>query len=257
MRRRVFNLGLWWLVTIALVVPVSAQRGPARAQAEAGSERVCQSQIANVPTQDVDLDEATGLTFMREEEKLARDVYRKLYEIWRIPIFSNIALSEQRHFDALGVLIQRYQLPDPALEKAYGEFTDSRLSVLYGDLVDQGQISPTAALRVGATIEDLDIRDLGEAIKGTDNEDLKIVYGNLQRGSRNHLRAFVGQLEAIGEHYAAQYMDPLEMEAVLSTPSEWGWTGPSEGGGPRGQGRSGYGCPWGKSSPDRGPNCPL
>ena len=257
MRRRVFNPGLWWVVSIALVVPASAQRGPARGQGGAGSDGMCQSLMANVPAQDLDLDEATRLVFMREEEKFARDVYRKLYEIWRIPMFANIALSEQRHFDALGVLIQRYQLPDPAFEKADGEFTDSRLSVLYRDLVDKGQTSPAAALRIGATIEDLDIRDLGEAIRRTDNEDLKIVYGNLQRGSRNHLRAFVGQLEAVGEYYAAQYMDPSEMEAVLSTPNERGWTGGSGGRGPRGRGRGGYGYPCGQSSPDRRPNCPL
>ena len=42
---------------------------------------------------------------MREEEKLARDVYLTLYDIWGTPAFNNIASSEQTHMDAVLMLI--------------------------------------------------------------------------------------------------------------------------------------------------------
>jgi len=42
-------------------------------------------------------DEVKWLRFMREEEKLARDVYLKLFDTWKLTVFSRIARSEQRH----------------------------------------------------------------------------------------------------------------------------------------------------------------
>ena len=59
-------------------------------------------------------EEKTDLTFMREEEKLARDTYLTLYEVWDLAIFSNIASSEQTHKEALPTLLKKYNLPDPA-----------------------------------------------------------------------------------------------------------------------------------------------
>lgn len=45
------------------------------------------------------------LLYMREEEKLARDVYITLYEKWGIPVFNNISNRESDHND----LIQAYE----------------------------------------------------------------------------------------------------------------------------------------------------
>jgi hypothetical protein len=49
--------------------------------------------IANVLAVDLSDAEKASLTLMREEEKLARDVYVYVYDIWGTPIFSNIATS--------------------------------------------------------------------------------------------------------------------------------------------------------------------
>ena len=68
------------------------------------------SQIQTLPVQELSADEKKGLLLMREEEKLARDVYMALYKQWRLPIFSNIAASEQRHMDAIRTLLDRYGL---------------------------------------------------------------------------------------------------------------------------------------------------
>jgi hypothetical protein len=142
----------------------------------------------------LDADEAAGLLFMREEEKVAHDVYTTLYEQWGLPIFDNISDSEERHEDQVEILLDRYQIPDPADGNAIGVFTDPDLQQLYDTLVVQGSQSLTDALQVGVLIEETDIVDLQERIAQTDNADIQQVYGQLLNGSNNHLSAFTSSL---------------------------------------------------------------
>ena len=167
-------------------------------------------------------DEVNNLLFMREEEKLAHDVYQTLYEQWGLPIFRNIASSELTHTTAVMTLLVRYDLPDPAQDNALGVFTNSDLQALYDQLVAQGSQSLIAALQVGATIEDLDIVDLQTAIGQTDNADIILVYENLMKGSRNHLRSFVGQLQKRNGDYQPQYLDRAAYDAIINSPAERG-----------------------------------
>ena len=104
--------------------------------------------------------EAAAVTYMREEEKLARDVYTTLAATSGNPVFTRIAASEQRHMDALGRLITRYGLTDPAKNEAAGAFQNAELQRLYDELVAKGSASPAAAIEVGRSIEQLDIADL-------------------------------------------------------------------------------------------------
>jgi hypothetical protein len=159
---------------------------------------------------------------MREEEKLARDVYLTLYQDWDHQIFQNIAQSEQRHMDAVKTLLDKYNLIDPVIDDTVGVFADLVLQNLYYELVNKGRISHVQALFVGATIEDLDIFDLKEFIQEADNVDIKTVYQNLMKGSRNHLRAFVSQLAAYGETYEAIYLTQEEIDEIVNSPMERG-----------------------------------
>ena len=138
--------------------------------------------------------EIDGLTYMREEEKLARDAYLTLYNKWHLPIFSNIANSEVMHMSKLKTLLDRYGLPDPAAGKAIGVFTNPVLQQLYHDLMIQGSQSSTAALKVGVTIEEVDIRDLKNYMSATSKTDILQVYNGLLNGSYHHLSAFNTQL---------------------------------------------------------------
>ena len=52
-------------------------------------------------------EEMDDLLYMREEEKLARDVYIKLYEKWGASIFDNISNAERRHMDTMLTMIER------------------------------------------------------------------------------------------------------------------------------------------------------
>ena len=131
--------------------------------------------------------EIAGLKLMREEEKLARDAYMALHDEWNVPIFNNIANSEQTHTDAVKTLLDTYGIEDPVSTDDRGIFTDQKLQTLYDDLVNQGGASLLEALIVGATIEDLDLKDLNELIAQTENQDILLVYNNLRKGSRNHI----------------------------------------------------------------------
>ena len=134
------------------------------------------------------------LTYMREEEKLARDVYLTLYDTWKVRIFKNIASSEQTHMDAIKTLLDRYGIPDPAKGKGIGEFTTEEFDTLYAQLVAQGRASLVEALTVGVTIEDKDIDDLKLALVDAEHRDIRTVYTNLLSASYNHLSAFKSQL---------------------------------------------------------------
>ncbi len=73
---------------------------------------------------------------------------------------------------------------------------------------------------MGATIEDMDIFDLQNFLELTDKADITRVFENLMKGSRNHLRAFVGQMELLGETYLAQYLTQDEIDAIVNSPRE-------------------------------------
>lgn len=133
------------------------------------------------------------LKYMIQEEKLARDVYLTLYEIYGSPIFKNIAESEQRHMDAVKTLLTRYNIPNPLQTDEIGEYADAQFEKLYNELVAEGKKSFADALNVGVKIEQLDIEDLKEAISKTNNADIKQVLTNLKKGSENHLEAFSKQ----------------------------------------------------------------
>ncbi len=167
-------------------------------------------------------EEAADLTFMREEEKMARDVYDYLYTVWNNSVFDNISNSEQQHLDTMGDLLDKYQLPDPVQYDQPGIFMNVELQSLYIDLVNMGNISELAALKAGALIEETDMVDIVDAIEDTDNSDIQQAYEELLRGSRNHLRAYVSQIEASGEVYEAQVLSQEEVDAIVDSPMERG-----------------------------------
>jgi hypothetical protein len=175
-------------------------------------------------------EEQEHLAFMREEEKLARDVYLKMHDTWGMAVFYNIAQSEQVHTDAVKAKIEKYGLVDPVIDDTVGVFQNQDLAVLYDALIQQGSVSAIDALWVGGAIEEIDIIDLQNAIDDAEHDDIARVYQNLQMGSHNHLRAFVAQLEQNGIEYKAQYLTPEAVDAILNTSSG------ISGGGRRGRG---------------------
>ena len=138
--------------------------------------------------------EASAILFMKQEEKLARDVYLTLHTRWGSAIFANIAASEQQHMNAIDGLISQYRLKD-ATPAEVGEFTYPELQDLYDQLIADGAVSLVDALEVGVLIEETDIEDLRMALQTTRERRIKNVFGNLLNGSFNHLAAFRSWLD--------------------------------------------------------------
>lgn len=188
--------------------------------------------LAEINATGLTADEQDNLIYMREEEKLAHDVYMTLYTQWNLPIFQNIANSEATHTEAIRTLLLRYGLEDPAVNQDLGSFTNETLQALYEQLVAAGSQSLADALTVGATIEDLDIVDLQDSLAQTDKADISLVYENLMKGSRNHLRAFTNTLQQqTGGTYQPQYLDQATYEAIIASEVERG-RGQGQGGPP-------------------------
>jgi hypothetical protein len=162
--------------------------------------------------------EKSDLAFMREEEKLARDVYLTLHGIWGTPVFANIATSEQQHMDAILSLLNLYKLPDPAAGKLVGEFANTELQALYDALIARGKQSALEALLVGGVIEETDIEDLNAAMETSRLSNIDKVYQNLLNGSYNHLRAFASNIQSLtGQPYVAQVVSQEIVDSILKS----------------------------------------
>lgn len=159
--------------------------------------------IADVPvpactiTGTVTETEAAGLLFMREEEKMARDVYAYLYEKYKLPVFKNITKSENAHMSAVLRLITGFNITDNSSNNP-GEFTNTNIAGLYNQLIEMGNLSVVDALKVGVLIEQTDIADLKKELLSVENTSVKTVYSNLLKGSEAHLKAFTWNLKIRG-----------------------------------------------------------
>lgn len=213
-------------VTLVLLVLVFLFSGAAvfaqnRGAGGGGTENsYIEELIEEIPKRSLSGAEREGLLLMREEEKLARDVYAALYDKWGIRVFDNISRSEESHMESVKLLLDRYGIADPVGRDKEGDFENPVLQKLYDDLVAKGSVSLEAAFAVGAEVEELDIADLKRLISETDNDDLKVVYLNLEKGSRNHLRSFYRQLQQEGADYTPVHISRAEFTSIIRSSGE-------------------------------------
>jgi len=201
------------ILTLAAAALVSACGSGADSDRTSSGDNATQGELSAV--------ESAAIVFLREEEKLARDVYRSLAPL-DSQVFTNIAQSEQSHMDAVAVLLARYGLSDPAAGRAEGSFANPDLQALYDTLVTSGRGATVEAWKVGAEIEELDLRDLASMRANATRTDVLATLDQLARGSRNHLRAFYGKLTAAGVAYAPKYISEAELRAIVTSPTEAG-----------------------------------
>lgn len=181
-----------------------------------------QANLAALPTEPLSAAERDGLLFMREEEQLARDVYLASAARYAQPSFGNIAASEATHAAAVATLLARYGVADPMAGLATGRYASPAFQALYDALVASSATGLVAALQVGLEIEELDIRDLRQQLAAVDNADIALVYGQLMRGSRNHLRAYASLLARQGGSYVPKYISQADYDAIVASPIETG-----------------------------------
>lgn len=188
----------------------------------------------------VDENEIQHLIFMREEEKLARDVYITLGMMYpNLKVFGNISASEERHTCSVCDKLNQYDIEDPVVNDNVGVFSGkeygSYFTEKYQQLVARGEVSELEALYVGGFIEELDMMDIQQCPKVivetdngidsidqcgkvyTDNADIQRMYTSLLEGSKNHLRAFVNGIEKqIGAgNYEAQVLSQEQVDEIL------------------------------------------
>ena len=169
----------------------------------------------NFPEDTLSQEEIDNLQFLKEEEKLARDVYLFSYDLYDQQIFKNISNSEQSHINSAAVILEKYDIQDLSLEER-GKFTNDILQELYNDLTDLASTSLENALIAGATIEDLDINDLNNFIINAKHDDIRDMYEKLNCGSRNHLRGFTNNLGNLGVSYDPQFLTKEEYNDILN-----------------------------------------
>ncbi len=188
-----------------------------------GSANNC---IDTFPFEELSQEEVDALLLMREEELLARDVYTFAYTLYPVPVFNNISKSETQHTGMVKLLIDKYELTDPGEGHQAGVFVNQDLQAAYNELTDLADNSLIEALTAGATIEDLDIFDLQNLLENVvDNQDITWVFENLERGSRNHMRAFYRNLVMRGADYTPQYISQEYFDAIISGDHEPGFGG--------------------------------
>ncbi|MBL7970380.1 MAG: DUF2202 domain-containing protein [Prolixibacteraceae bacterium] len=233
MRTSMKSLAIGSLAVASLLVVSSCQKGdlgPDNAQyasvlavAGDGVTSVIENNLkaAMIVTPTLTDAELASLLEMKEEEKLARDVYSALFEKWGQQVFSNISAAENNHLNAIVLLLNAYEVGNTAIGDA-GVFSDPAVQALYADLVAKGSVSVEEAFKTGALIEEMDIRDLSGLLASTTNENVTMVFENLLKGSRNHLRAFNLQLQTLGLTYTPVYISADEFTRITTSPMEKG-----------------------------------
>jgi hypothetical protein len=133
---------------------------------------------------------AEMLTFIVQEEKLAHDLYVQLASTSGAQQFANIVNSESTHISLVQGLLVSYNIVDPTVGLAEGEFLDQDLQALYDSLLASGSVDRAGAIAAGIAVEEKDIADI-EVMLATDlPSDVASVLERLLSGSQNHLAAF-------------------------------------------------------------------
>lgn len=173
--------------------------------------------IETASVKNVTTEELESLTFMVEEEKIARDVYITLNSKWGASVFNSISFSEQKHMDAIKNLLEVYEQPFPGTLETIGIFENEFLQSLFNDLIARGSESLTEALKVGALIEEIDINDLDNLRKTVVEEAaIDYVYAQLIKCSENHLRAFVKNLRVQNVEYEPQLLNNDYFSSIIN-----------------------------------------
>lgn len=260
METSIKNLVVSSLLVASLFVASSCQKDNMNAENEQyasvlavsydGTTSVIEANMksALITTSDLTDSELASILKMKEEEKLARDVYALLAQKWGSQVFTNISAAENNHLNAIVLLLTNYGSTETAIGEA-GVFADAAVQKLYNELVAKAIVSLEEAYKTGALIEEMDIKDLTEELSTTNNENVTLVFENLLKGSRNHLRAFNRQLSTLGIVYTPVYISQADYDLIVSSAMEKGrqyrmngqGNGMGKGKGGKGKGKKGNG----------------
>ncbi|MBH0008303.1 DUF2202 domain-containing protein [Salinibacterium sp. SWN1162] len=157
-----------------------------------GSDHSETGEISGLDSGTLTGEQEATLSLMAEEEKVAHDLYIEFGDLYGDKVFGNIANAESNHLSAVQTLLERYELTDPTVGQAVGEFDSESMQELYDSLLAQGSESRDGAYEAARTVEKTDIRDLAAAADDATAPDVIVVYERLLAASEKHLTAFGG-----------------------------------------------------------------
>ena len=184
-------------LVLAIFIGTQIGNGDTTAEEVASPETTISQEDSAINEEEVTTDStvdtsilAEMLTFIVQEEKLAHDLYVQLASTSGAQQFANIVNSESTHISLVQGLLVSYNIVDPTVGLAEGEFLDQDLQALYDSLLASGSVDRAGAIAAGIAVEEKDIADI-EVMLATDlPSDVASVLERLLSGSQNHLAAF-------------------------------------------------------------------
>jgi hypothetical protein len=185
-------------LVLAIFIGTQIGNGDTTAEEVASPETTISQEDSAVTEEEVTTDStvdsstlAEMLTFIVQEEKLAHDLYVQLASTSGAQQFANIVNSESTHISLVQGLLVSYNIVDPTVGLAEGEFLDQDLQALYDSLLASGSVDRAGAIAAGIAVEEKDIADIEVMLASELPSDVASVLERLLSGSQNHLAAFL------------------------------------------------------------------
>ena len=185
-------------LVLAIFIGTQIGNGDTTAEEVASPETTISQEDSAVTEEEVTTDStvdtstlAEMLTFIVQEEKLAHDLYVQLASTSGAQQFQNVLNSESTHISLVQGLLTTYNIVDPTVGLAEGEFVNQDLQALYDSLLASGSVDRAGAIAAGIAVEEKDIADIEVMLASELPSDVVSVLERLLSGSQNHLAAFL------------------------------------------------------------------
>ena len=185
-------------LVLAIFIGTQIGNGDMTAEEVAAPETTISQEDSAVTEEEVTTDStvdtstlAEMLTFIVQEEKLAHDLYVQLASTSGAVQFQNVLNSESTHISLVQGLLTTYNIVDPTVGLAEGEFVNQDLQALYDSLLASGSVDRAGAIAAGIAVEEKDIADIEVMLASDLPSDVVSVLERLLSGSQNHLAAFL------------------------------------------------------------------
>lgn len=166
-------------------------------------------------------DEIEFLYAMREDEKLARDLYAYFWTRYpTAPQIQRISKAEESHIAAIETVLDYYEISYPAMS-APGVFEDSTRQALYDELALKSE-TMLEAFQTMAFVEDRDLFAYKMVQSQITNANLSLLIENMIKASTNHLKAAIRQIFVRDGSYTSIYLSAEEYDAIIKLPFQNG-----------------------------------
>lgn len=190
---------------------------------EDGTSMMTRANITPVmeATSPLTADETEFLYAIREDEKIAHDVYAAFSALYpAAKTISKIMTAESSHISAAEAVLDYYEIEYPPLSDT-GIFEDADRQALYNDLITKGT-TLIKAYGTMALMEEETVYAYKSIQNQLTNSNLSLLLSQLIKASSNHLRATVRQVVKLGGSYSPAYLSDEEYQTIINMAFENG-----------------------------------